>query len=145
MKTHFITMFAVAAVVAVQAATIDQVIVRQQWPWNETVKVEYMLTDAAAPVNVSVTATADGVAVDSASLAAALSGDVLGVAKNGAHTIEIDPAVALGAARTTVRQFEVQLSVSPAPAILTQELYRIFDLNDGSCESVSRADIMNHP
>ena len=145
MKTHLITLFAVAVVAVVQSATVDQVIVRQQWPWNDTVKVEYVLSDAVAPVNISVSATADGVAVDSAKLAASLSGDVFGVAKNGAHTIEIDPAVAIGATWTTIRQFKVQLSVSPAPAMLTQELYRIFDLNDGSYESVSRADIMNRP
>ena len=145
MKSHIITMFAVAVAAAAQAATVDQVIVRQQWPWSETVKVEYVLSDVTAPVNVSVTATADGTPVSADSLAAALSGDVFGVAKSGAHTIEIDPTTALGASRTTVRQFNVALSLSPAPAILTQELYRIFDLDDGSCESVSRADIMNHP
>ena len=131
--------------ISVQAATIDQVIVRQQWPWSETVKVEYVLSDASNPVNVSVAATADGVAVDSAKLAASLSGDVFGVTGNGAHALEIDPAVALGAARASVRRFQVRLTTSAAPANLTQELYRIFDLNDGSCESVSRADIMNRP
>ena len=74
MKTAIrIAAFLVA--ISVQAATIDQVIVRQQWPWSETVKVEYVLSDASDPVNVSVAATADGVAVDAAKLAASLSGD----------------------------------------------------------------------
>ena len=144
MKTHFITMFAAAAVAAVQAATVDQVVVRQQWPWSETVKVTYALSGTVDPVNVTVSAIADGVAVDSTRLAASLTGDIYGVT-NGMHTIQIDPTVAFGAAKANVRRLQVQLSVSPAPAMLTQELYRIFDLNDGSCESVSRADIMNRP
>ena len=140
-----VAIFAAAAVATVQAATVDQVIVRQQWPWRETVKVEYMLSGVSDPVNVSVEATADGRPVDAANLQASLSGDVFGVADNGAHTLEIDPAIAFGASRTAVRRFQVRLTASTAPASLTQELYRIFDLNDGSCESISRADIMNHP
>ena len=144
MKTA-VRIAALFAAVSVQAATVDQVIVRQQWPWSETVKVEYVLSDVSDPVNVSVSATADGVAVDSANLAASLRGEVYGVAGNGAHTLEIDPAVALGASKATVRRFQVRLTTTAAPANLTQELYRIFDLNDGSCESVSRADIMNRP
>ena len=140
-----VAMFAVAVVATVHAATVDQVIVRQQWPWSETIKVEYVLSDVSAPVNISVAATADGAAVDAANLRASLSGDVYGVTKNGACTLEIDPAVALGASRASVRRFQVRLTTSAAPAGITNELYRIFDLNDGSCESVSRADIMSRP
>ena len=140
-----VAIFAVAAVASTNAATVDQVIVRQQWPWSETIKVEYMLSGVSAPVNVSVEATADGQPVDAAKLQASLSGDVYGVSKNGACALEIDPAVALGASRASVRRFQVRLTTSAAPAILTQELYRIFDLNDGSCESVTRADIMSRP
>ena len=138
-----VAMFMAAA--AAQAATVDQVIVRQQWPWREAIRVEYVLSDVSAPVNVSVEATADGTPVDAAKLAASLSGDVYGVSRNGACALEIDPAVALGASRTSVRRFQVRLATSPAAANLTQELYRIFDLDDGSCESLSRADIMNRP
>ena len=145
MKRLNVAMFAVAAVATVNAATVDQVIVRQQWPWSETIKVEYVLSDVSDPVNISVEATADGVAVDAAKLRAAIVGETYGVSGNGAHTLEIDPAVALGASKAAVRRFQVRLTTSAAPAILTQELYRIFDLNDGSCESVSRADIMNRP
>ena len=140
-----VAMFAAAAVASAHSATVDQVIVRQQWPWSETIKVEYVLSDVSAPVNISVDATADGVAVDATKLQASLSGDVYGVAKNGACTLEIDPAIAMGASMTAVRHFQVRLTTSAAPAGLNDELYRIFDLNDGSCESVSRADIMNRP
>ena len=144
MKRINLAMLAVTAVASVHAATVDQVTVRQQWPWSETVSVSYVLRDAADPVTVSVEATADGTPVDSAALAAAITGDVYGVT-NGVHAIEINPAIAFGAAKTTVRHLQVRLTTSAAPAILTQELYRIFDLDDGSFESVSRADIMNNP
>ena len=145
MKRINVAMFAAAAIATVQAASVDQVIVRQQWPWSETIKVEYVLSGVSAPVNISVEATADGTAVDASKLQASLSGDVYGISKNGACTLEIDPTVALGASKASVRRFQVRLTTSPASESFTQELYRIFDLNDGSCESVSRADIMNRP
>ena len=75
-----VAMFIAAA--AAQAATVDQVIVRQQWPWREAIRVEYVLSDVSAPVNVSVEATADGTPVDAAKLAASLSGDVYGVRRH---------------------------------------------------------------
>ena len=37
-------------------AVIQQVIVRQQWPWSTDVKVEYKLAEVTAPVDISVKA-----------------------------------------------------------------------------------------
>ena len=51
--------FAAAAFgLSAHAATINQVIVRQQWPWSTDVKVEYQLegVDASHPVDLAVTA-----------------------------------------------------------------------------------------
>ena len=41
---------------AAQAAKIEQVIVRQQWPWSTDVNVEYKLSGVTGPVDVAVTA-----------------------------------------------------------------------------------------
>ena len=46
----------ILAVVALDAATIEQVIVRQQWPWSTIVKVEYKLSGVTSPVDISVAA-----------------------------------------------------------------------------------------
>ena len=57
MKAHVaLCMAAFAASAASHAATIRNVIVRQQWPWSTAVKVEYRLTGVTAPVDVSVAA-----------------------------------------------------------------------------------------
>ena len=39
-----------------QGAVIQQVIVRQQWPWSTDIKVEYKLAEVTAPVDISVRA-----------------------------------------------------------------------------------------
>ena len=64
-----------------QGATINQVIVRQQWPWSTDVKVEYSLTgvDAAHPVDIAVTAYNGDTPLDSSRLRSAIRGDLYGV------------------------------------------------------------------
>ena len=56
MKKSCMLMFAAAVAASLDAATINQVIVRQQWPWSTKVKVEYSLSgvDASHPVDITV-------------------------------------------------------------------------------------------
>ena len=44
------------ATASLNAAVIEQVIVRQQWPWSTDVKVEYKVTGVTSPVNIAVRA-----------------------------------------------------------------------------------------
>jgi hypothetical protein len=36
------------------AATVDEVVVRQQWPWSTDVKVEYQISGIKTPVDIKV-------------------------------------------------------------------------------------------
>ena len=46
----------VLATAALNAAVIEQVIVRQQWPWSTDIKVEYKLSAVTNPVDIAVQA-----------------------------------------------------------------------------------------
>ena len=143
MKRLFSSLLILSVGLTASAATIDRVIVRQQYPWTETVKVEYVVSGVTGPVDIVVSAEADGKALDADKVKAALKGDIYGITRNGAGTIEIDPAVAMGVARASVRKLNVALSTTPSEDDVLDVLYRIFDLNDGSHVDVTRADFLD--
>ena len=67
------------AAASLNAAVIEQVIVRQQWPWSTDVKVEYKLSGVTSPVDISVKAFNGNVELDSSRLAASMTGDRFGI------------------------------------------------------------------
>ena len=134
-----------AAAAAAQGTDIEQVIVRQQWPWSTDVKVEYRLSgvSASAPVDISVTAYNGGTELDGANLAAAMHGDLYGVTKP-VGTITIDPVKAFGTGQIALDDFKVKLTLSTSAANIHETLYKIFDLTNGcACTDVTRADLLS--
>ena len=85
--TFFAALFAAASL---RAASIDQVIVRQQWPWSTAVKVEYKLSGVTSPVDISVKAYDGDEELDGSNLASAMTGDIYGIAKSGIGEFFID-------------------------------------------------------
>ena len=143
MKTLVTASLALAASAASYAATIDKVIVRQQWPWSTDVKVEYRITGVTAPVDVSVAAYDGETPLDSAKIAAATSGDVYGVSEDGDYSIMIDPVAAFGADHAAMANLNVELSLSDSAAKTSEVLYKIIDLDSFTVQDVTRADFMN--
>lgn len=144
MKTRVaLCMAAFAASAASHAATIDKVIVRQQWPWSTDVKVEYRLTGVTSPVDVSVVAYDGDTPLDSSKIAAATKGDVYGVSADGDHSLVIDPVAAFGADHAAIPSFNVELSLSDSAAKTTEVLYKIIDLDNFTAQDVTRADFLN--
>jgi len=144
MKTRVaLCMAAFAASAASHAATIDKVVVRQQWPWSTDVKVEYRLTGVTAPVDVSVAAYDGDTSLDSAKIAAATKGDVYGVSADGDYSIMIDPVAAFGSDHAAIPNFNVELTLSDSAANTTEVLYKIIDLDAFTVQDVTRADFMN--
>ena len=144
MKTSTVfCMTAAVASIAAHAATIDRVIVRQQWPWSTDVKVEYRVTGITTPVDVSVAAYDGDTPLDASRIAAATSGDVYGIASDGDYCITIDPVAAFGTARAAISKFNVGLSLSDSSASTTEVLYKIIDLDSFTAQDVTRADFMN--
>ena len=136
--TTLISAFFSAA--ALSAATIDQVLVRQQWPWSTEVKVEYRVTGVTDPVDVSVAAYNGDAPLDSSNLAASMKGDIFGIAKDGYYSFTIDPVKAFGTSEMAVMAFNVRLSTTASAANMTDVLYKVVDLDSGSVTDITRAD-----
>lgn len=127
------------------AAVIDQVLVRQQWPWSTDVKIEYRISglDGSAPVDIVVTAYNGNVPLDSSKLAESLSGDVYGISENGVGTILLDPIRAFGTDKTALADFNVELTVTASAENVGEVLYKVVDLGTGAVEDICRRDFLN--
>ena len=130
---------------AIHAAVIDRVIIRQQWPWSTDVKIEYQISgvDAAAPVDIVVTAYDGATQLEGTHLQKSLKGDIYGVMKNGLGTIMLDPVKAFGAEMGSLNDFSVELSVTSSSANVREVLYKIIDLDTGAVEDLRRCDFYN--
>lgn len=131
------------AAASLNAAVIEQVIVRQQWPWSTDVKVEYMLSGVTSPVDISVKAYNGNVELDSSRLAASMTGDRFGIEEDGVGTIIIDPVKAFGTSKVALANFKVKLSISESAANINEVIYKVFDLTNGDCENITRAQLLN--
>lgn len=143
MKTTNSLILALICAASVRAATVDRVIVRQQWPWSTDIKVEYVLSGVTQPVDVAVRAFNGATELDAAKLAAATKGARYGIAQGGAYTLTIDPVGAFGTNTAVMTDFRVQIVPSNSAANINEVLYKVFDLDDGSCENVTRAQLLN--
>ena len=144
MKKACVFMFAVVAAATLSAATINQVIVRQQWPWSIKIKVEYSLSgvDASHPVDIAVTTYNGDDPLPSTHLREAIEGDLYGITEEFGE-FYIDPVVAYGTEKIGMTKFKVKLAVSDSVANIGEVLYKIFDLTNGECTDVTRADLLN--
>lgn len=135
----------ILATAALNAAVIEQVIVRQQWPWSTDVKVEYKLSGVTSPVDIAVEAYNGDVKLPLPT--GAIRGDRYGVTEDGVGTIVIDPVRAFGTAKVALANFKVKLSVSASAGNLDEVLYKIYDLKAAapaqSCTDVTRRQILN--
>ena len=147
MKKACVLMFAVAAAATLNAATINQVIVRQQWPWSIKIKVEYSLSgvDASHPVDIAVSTYNGDDPLPSTNLRAAIEGDLYGITEEFGE-FYIDPVVAYGTEKIGMTKFKVKLAVSDSPAGYDygEVLYKIFCLTNNTCTDVTRKDILNN-
>ncbi len=135
-----LAVFTVGALAA-QAAKIEQVIVRQQWPWSTDVKVEYRLSGVTAPVDIGVT-----VYNGEAELplpASAIVGDLHGIDMDGVGQFVIDPVAAFGTTKVALANFKVKLSLVDSAANISEVIYKVFDLENGGCTDIRRADLLD--
>jgi len=125
-----------------QGAVIQQVIVRQQWPWSTDVKVEYKLAEVTSPVDISVKAFNGNVELPLP--AEAIVGDLYGVSESGIGQFIIDPVKAFGNAKVAIADFRVELEVTESAANINEVLYKIVDLTPPyTVTDVKRKDFYN--
>ena len=142
MRKNTISVFTALAISAgaVSAATVESVAASQQWPWSIDIKVKYTLSDVTSPVDLKVSAINEGKTL--AVPRNAISGDLYGItSQSGSFTI--DPAKAFGTARAALTDLQIRIELSDSAGNLDEALYRIYDLNDGSCTDVTRRDLLN--
>ena len=133
----------VAQALTVHAAKVEEVKVRQQWPWSTDIKVEYTLSGVTAPVDISITAYDGERQLDTAALVAATTGDRFAITDNGVHTLTIDPVKAFGTGQIALADFKVYVDVAESSESMTEVLYKVIRLSDGNCRDLTRADFLN--
>ena len=131
----------VLAAVTLNAATIEQVIVRQQWPWSTDIKVEYKLSAVTNPVDIAVEAYNGSEKLTFPE--AAITGDRYGISEDGVGTLVIDPVAAFGTAKIALANFKVKLTVSDSSSNLNETIYRVYDLVGGGRTDITRKEILN--
>ena len=135
--------FALAASAA-SAATIDSVLVRQQWPWSTDVRVEYSVSGITDPVDITLAAGNGAAALDAAAVRAASKGDLHGISADGVYSFTIDPVAAFGTDQIALSSFTVTLGTTPSPANINEKIYKIVDLTSPyAVTDVTRADLLN--
>ena len=124
-------------------AVIQQVIVRQQWPWSTDVKVEYKLAEVTAPVDISVKAFNGDTELPLP--AEAMVGDLYGISESGIGQFIIDPVKAFGNQKVAIADFRVELEVTDSAANISEVIYKIFSLTNSSQAeiNITRADLLN--
>ena len=154
MKTSTFVRFAVVAAsvlgipssvlgLSASAASIDQVIVRQQWPWSTNVDVEYRLSGVTSPVDIDIRAYDGSTELDHDRLMSAVSGTRHGISKSGVGVLVIDPVKAFGKSNVVLADFKVKLSISDSAGNVNEVIYKIFDLATGGCTDVTRAELLD--
>lgn len=140
MKKLIVTVVSASlAVVALGRASIQDVIVRQQWPWNGRVNIDYVLTDDANgsyDIDVSLSNGGEPIATGWGTL----TGDLYGV-RPGVHRIVWDPTVGRAADDKTVyANFRASLSIANA-----DDLYMVIDLKGGASATNYEVTFTNAP
>jgi formylglycine-generating enzyme required for sulfatase activity len=139
-KMLFAVLFSAASV---NAAVVKQVIVRQQWPWSTDVKVEYKITGVTSPVDIVAELYDGDDKLKVENLDQAISGDVFGISKDCTGSFTIDPVKVFGGKVDTIGNFKVKLSLVASAQNINEVLYKVYDLESGKCEDITRADFFN--
>ena len=144
MKAMTMSAVAFAAVAyAACGATVERVIVRQQWPWSTDVKVEYRLSGVTEPTDLVVEALNGSEPIESSALHSAIEGKTFGITTDGDGSFTIDPIKAFGKTSNALANFRVRLTPRASAANIGEVLYKVYDLKSGTCEEVTRAMLLN--
>lgn len=120
------------------AATVEKAVVRQLWPWQDAIVVEFRLSGVTGPTDVNITLTKDGAPV--ALPPTAFDGELFGLVADGLYQAKVTPPAGLLGAKVE----NLGVTATPvAPQTSTNALYRIYDLDTGACEEVSAGSIVS--
>lgn len=135
MKKLLAAVLAACAGMSVHAATIERTLVRQMWPWNGSVRIEYKISGVSAPMDVKVSLSAGGQAITPSELA----GEWLGIIEDGVY------AITATLPETLTSAVDLSVTLEPVAASLAENevIYRIYDLDTGTHEDVTVGEIVS--
>ena len=143
MKTFMFSAVAAFAVAGSFAdATIGRVLVRQQWPWDEKVAIDFVLTNvtSATEIDCAVYRGATPVSVS----VGAFTGDICELAEDGAYRIMFDPSYLTDRpAKGETLRFELTPSAMTGDSPNREVLYKIFDLVNHTVTDVTRGALLS--
>lgn len=125
-----------------QAATVDRMLVRQEWPWNEKVDIDFALSGVAAKTEIDCAVYRGGTRLDLP--LAAFSGDVCNLSKDGIYRIVFDPSFLpeRPAAGKEALRFVLTPGTATESSRWNEVIYKIFDLDAKTVTDVTRADLL---
>ena len=144
MKTlMFSIVAAFASVGAFADATIDRVLVRQQWPWDEKVAIDFVLTNvtSATEIDCAVYRGATPVSVSYG----AFTGDLCELTEDGTYRIMFDPShIPDRPSKGETLRFVLTPSAMTDESSYREVLYKIIDLESPySITNVTRGNILS--
>ncbi len=129
-------LIAFALAFGASAATVEKVVTRQLWPWQNAIFVEFRLSGVTAPTDVQITLSTNGAPVNLPDNA--LDGELFALGADGLYQAKV--TLPPGLIGSEVENLGVLL-MPVAPQTSTNILYRIYDLDTGACEEVSAGSI----
>lgn len=147
MKNFLLMVLGVVSTAVLADPTVGSVTVSQLWPFESSVRVEYVLSGVTDPVDV-VPTFYDGdielVARVGTGHADTYSGDLFHVTTDGRHTFTFDP-VRLFGVRGRSLDLRCRLEVSASVIANADDvLYKVVDLETGAVDDLRRVDFYNN-
>ncbi len=143
MKKLILSVFAVVASAGVFAdASVERLLVRQQWPWNEKVALDFVLANVASATAIDCAVYRGDTRVNVP--AAAFSGDRFELTEDGTYRIMFDPSYLPDRPAKGER-----LRFALTPSAMTDDdpnrevLYKIFDLENHTVTDVTRGALLS--
>ena len=131
-----------ATIGAFADATVERVLIRQQWPWDDKVAIDFVLTNVTAMTQVDCAVYLGGTRVELPDVA--FSGDVYELTRDGAYRIMFDPSYIPGfPANGGMVRFDLTPSVMSDDSRYREVLYKIFDLENATVTDVTRGALLN--
>ena len=144
MKKETIALLAAFSAMAAFAATVDRMLVRQAWPWNEKVDIDFALSGVSAKTEIDCAVYRGGTRIDLP--LAAFSGDVCNISRDGAYRIVFDPSFLpeRPASGKEALRFVLTPVATTDESAYGEVMYKIVDLESPySIVDVTRGDILS--
>ena len=142
MKKFMLCIVLVAMLLESFGAVVERMVVRQQWPWFDDVKIEYLLTGVDSPVDVELSAESGEKRLNLSDNH--IRGKCRLIDKDGIYTLTINARdIAENNPGVSLKNVKFGLSAVPATERSKEVIYKIFDLQNRSVTDVTRGELLN--